>query len=161
MGHCIRRAVLLVGAVLVSSAVILALLRCRVSTTNPARRRGSTRSSSAPHPIRPARRDPPLRIWRPPPERQRNFNPPEYVAAQRTLRDFPMRPIAPSATGDHGLFRFSHEVHPSMHGIPDRAGLQRVLRERQMWPSAFLHSVGVPEGSLSRLYPSPLSTLRG
>src|SRR5262249_46590976 len=44
-------------------------------------------------PPRPARRYPRLRIWRPPSERQWDFNPPEHVAAQRTL----CAPPTPSA----------------------------------------------------------------
>jgi hypothetical protein len=38
------------------------------------------------------------------------------VHHRRTSVDFPMRPAAPSPTGNHGLSRFSREVCPDMHG---------------------------------------------
>jgi hypothetical protein len=41
------------------------------------------------HLLRPARRYPRVRIWRSSFERQRDFNPPEQRAAQRTLRSSP------------------------------------------------------------------------
>src|SRR5438552_736221 len=56
---------------------------------------------------------------------------PVVVHHRRTSLDFPIRPAAPSATGNHGLSRFSREVCPSMHGVCDRAGLRGVLRWRR------------------------------
>jgi hypothetical protein len=54
--------------------------------------------------LRPARHYPRFRIWRPSSERQRDFNPPEQRAAQRTLRPlltsrsvFPRRPFSHEA----------------------------------------------------------------
>jgi hypothetical protein len=52
---------------------------------------------------------------------------PVVVHHRRVSLDFPMRPAAPSATGGHGLSRFSREVCPDMLGVSDRAGLRRVL----------------------------------
>jgi hypothetical protein len=50
-------------------------------------------------PPRPARRYPRLRIWRPPSERQWDFNPPEHVAAQRTLWPDPTPPAPRRRSG--------------------------------------------------------------
>src|ERR1700688_232588 len=43
------------------------------------------------HLLRPARRYPRVRIWRSSSERQRDLNPPELCAAQRTVRPFRRR----------------------------------------------------------------------
>jgi len=53
------------------------------------------------------------------------------VHRRRASVDFPTRPAAPSATGGQGLSRFSREVCPGMHGVSDRAGLQRDSRSRR------------------------------
>ena len=55
---------------------------------------------------------------------------PVVVHHRRVSLDFSTRPAAPSATGDHGLSRFSREVCPGMPGVSDRAGLAGVLRYR-------------------------------
>src|SRR5262249_17132156 len=82
---------------------------------------------------------------------------PVVVHHRRTSLDFPMRPVAPSATGRHGLSRFSRGVYSDMHGVSDRAGLRRVLRWRRT-------GYGLPTSStasasrrsfLSRLYTRP------
>ena len=57
---------------------------------------------------------------------------PGAVHCRRTSVDFPPRPVAPSATGDPGLSRFSREVCPHMHGVSDRAELRRVWRGRRV-----------------------------
>ena len=56
---------------------------------------------------------------------------PVSVHHRRVSLDFPTRPAAPSAAGDHGISRFSREVCPCMHGVSDRAGLRRVSRYRR------------------------------
>ncbi len=55
---------------------------------------------------------------------------PVVVHHRRVSLDFPARPLAPSARGDHGLSRFSREVCPYMLGVSDRAGLLGVLHSR-------------------------------
>src|SRR5439155_768954 len=55
---------------------------------------------------------------------------PVVVHHRRASLDFPVRPLAPSARGDHELSRFSREVSPYMRGVSDRAGLRSVLRSR-------------------------------
>jgi hypothetical protein len=56
---------------------------------------------------------------------------PMVVHHRRRPLDFPMRPAAPSATGDHRRSRFSREVCPDMLGVSDRAGLRGVSRYRR------------------------------
>ena len=55
--------------------------------------------------LRPARHYPRFRIWRPSSERQRDFNPPEQRAAQRTLQASPpphgARPVPRGRLVDH------------------------------------------------------------
>ena len=56
---------------------------------------------------------------------------PVVVHHRRTSLDFPTRPAAPSAAGDHGISRFPCEVFPYVHGVSDRAGSRRVSRYRR------------------------------
>ena len=55
---------------------------------------------------------------------------PVVVHRRRTSLDFPTRPAAPSAAGDHGTSRFPREVCPYVHGVSDRAGLGSISRYR-------------------------------
>src|SRR5439155_25768208 len=61
---------------------------------------------------RPARHYPRVRIWRSSSERQRDFNPPDQRAAQRTLRP-------PPTPGAASLLRF--RVSPLYASLPDGA----------------------------------------
>jgi hypothetical protein len=73
--------------------------------------------------FRPARRYPRVSIWRSSFERQRDFNPPEQCAAQRTLRPFPPSGLAL-------ILSMSLEVRP-----PPAPDLPQLLRP------PFLHAV--------------------
>ena len=55
---------------------------------------------------------------------------PLVVHRRRASADFPTRPAAASAAGDHGISRFSCEVFPYVHGVSDRAELRRRSRYR-------------------------------
>ena len=55
---------------------------------------------------------------------------PMSVHRRRGSLDFPTRPAAPSAAGEHRISRFSREVFPCVHGVSDRAGSCRVSRYR-------------------------------
>src|SRR5688500_2513541 len=46
--------------------------------------------------------------------------------------DFPIRPVAPSVTGEHGISRFSREVFLCMQRVFDRAGYPNLLPWRGM-----------------------------
>ena len=56
---------------------------------------------------------------------------PVFVQRRRTSLNFPTRPAAPSAAGEHGTSRLPREVHPYVHGVSDRAGPRRVSRYRR------------------------------
>jgi site-specific DNA recombinase len=56
---------------------------------------------------------------------------PRVVHHQRSPLGFPMRPVAPSATGNSGISRFPRMVFPSVLGVSDRAGFARVSRWRR------------------------------
>ena len=55
---------------------------------------------------------------------------PTIVHHRRTSGDFPMRPTAPCRAGGGGISRFPSKVRMNMHGVSDRAGPCRNLRER-------------------------------
>ena len=55
---------------------------------------------------------------------------PRSVRHRRTSLDFPMRPQATAGLGEPGISRFPSEVLPYVHGVCDRAGLQRSSRYR-------------------------------
>jgi|SRR6266850_1774394 len=55
---------------------------------------------------------------------------PGSVHHRRASLDFPTRPAVPSSAGGPRISRFSRKVFPYMHGVSDRAGLQRVSRYR-------------------------------
>jgi hypothetical protein len=55
---------------------------------------------------------------------------PALVHRRRVSLDFPTRPAAPSAAGEHRASRFSCEVFPYVHGVSDRAGPDRISRWR-------------------------------
>jgi hypothetical protein len=74
-----------------------------------------------PWPPEPARRYPRLRIWRPPSERQRDFNPPEHVAAQRTQ-------WTPSDT--QRCFRLNAELRAATPRSTGSPALRRALCRR-------------------------------
>jgi hypothetical protein len=62
---------------------------------------------SIPSPLRPARHYPRVRIWRSSSERQRDFNPPEQRAAQRTLRTPPSPSRLPPTSRVRRLYGFA------------------------------------------------------
>src|SRR5207245_6206409 len=55
---------------------------------------------------------------------------PGLVHRRRTSLDFPTRPAAPSAAGEHRTSRFSCETFPYVPRVSDRAGLDRISRYR-------------------------------
>ena len=120
--------------------------RCRsalaVSGFRLRARSGFSIPSSSP---RPARRYPRVRIWRPSSERQRDLNPPELRAAQRTLRTHP--PSCPAEPG----------CHRRPLGLPThRAGLPMLQR-----PSPCIHATANtpvrPSRALPRSTPATMS----
>ena len=129
---------------------------------------------------RPARHYPRLWIWRPSFERQRDLNPPDQNAAQRTLwasptssdpfiigvrpSGLPDRPTAMLAwAGTRGLPVLAHGVS-SMQGSPTAQGRPTLAYcTSSVLPSASLNGVGTLDRVISRLnaLPArPLSTLR-
>jgi hypothetical protein len=84
---------------------------------------------------------------------------PVVVHHRRVSWDFPMRPVAPSATGNHELSRFSREVYPGMPGVSDRAELGRVSRYRRARCGLpLLLTASALRSSLSRLNTRPART---
>src|SRR6266436_6599938 len=57
---------------------------------------------------------------------------PRSVRHRRTSLDFPTRPRATAALGEHGISRFPGEVSACVHGVSDRAGLWRTSRYRRI-----------------------------
>src|SRR5467141_886159 len=55
---------------------------------------------------------------------------PRSVRHRRTSLDFPTRPKATAALGEHGISRFPSEVSACVHGVSDRAGLWHTSRYR-------------------------------
>src|SRR6266436_6242199 len=55
---------------------------------------------------------------------------PRSVRHRRTSLDFPTRPKATAALGEHGISRFPSEVSAYVHGVSDRAGLWHTSRYR-------------------------------
>ena len=91
---------------------------------------------------------------------------PVPVHHRRMSLDFPMRPAAPSATGEPGRSRLSREVCPDMRGVSDRAGLRRVSPWRRAGcglPPSSTASASRSRVAFAAVYPAcpiPLSTLR-
>src|SRR5467141_2533781 len=56
---------------------------------------------------------------------------PRSVRHRRTSLDFPTRPKATAALGEHGISRFPSEVSAYVHGVSDRAGLCNASRYRR------------------------------
>jgi hypothetical protein len=56
---------------------------------------------------------------------------PMLVHRRRTSLDFPTRPTAPLAAGEHGTSRLPHEVRSYVHGVSDRAGPRSVSPYRR------------------------------
>src|SRR5437867_2245294 len=83
--------------------------------------------------------------------------PPSFIAGVRRWA-LPARPVAPSATGEAGLSRFSRKKLPYVRRVSDRAGLGSGSRCRgwPMWPSASHNGVGAPECPISRLNTAPV-----
>ena len=82
-----------------------------------------------PRPLpRPARRYPRLWIWRSPPERQWDFNPPEHVAAQRTLWS-PRTPAVPRSISPSAYTNRAAPTRAAQTGLSCSVRLPvRVLR---------------------------------
>ncbi len=85
---------------------------------------------------------------------------PVSVHHRRVSLDFPTRPAAPSATGEHGISRFSREVFPYVHGVSDRAGSRYVsLYRRTGCGLPLLLTASAPRSNeLSRLNARPART---
>src|SRR5690606_20243767 len=58
---------------------------------------------------------------------------PVVVRHRRTSLDFPTRPPAPSAVGNHRISRFPDKVFPYVHRVSDRAEPASVSRYRRSW----------------------------
>ena len=85
---------------------------------------------------------------------------PMFVHRRRASVDFPTRPAACTAMGEHGISRFSRKVFPCMRGVSDRAGFLDSLQWR-------CQGCGLPHSStasaprsklLSRLNTQPART---
>jgi len=114
---------------------------------HPMRSPGVTPCSSAPcrpHTPRPTRRYPRLRIWRPPSERQWDFNPPEHVAAQRTL----WTPPTPSAAS---------AIHAEVKAATPRRACCAVLSAKRTTPHILVNDPVVIGRLLSRSLAASLS----
>src|SRR5215472_2380093 len=85
---------------------------------------------------------------------------PVLVHRRRTSLDFPTRPAAPSAAGKHRTSRFSCEVFPCVHGVSDRARLERISRYRCVrWSLPLLLTASASRRNLlSRLNTRPART---
>src|SRR6266571_2591695 len=82
---------------------------------------------------------------------------PVSVHRRRASLDFPTRPAAPSATGEHRISRFPHMVFPYVLGVSDRAGSRRISRYRCAgWGLPLLPTASAPRRKfLSRLITRP------
>jgi hypothetical protein len=56
---------------------------------------------------------------------------PRSVRHRRSSLDFPTRPKATAALGEHGISRFPREVSAYVHRVSDRAGLWHASRYRR------------------------------
>jgi hypothetical protein len=85
---------------------------------------------------------------------------PVLVHRRRTSLDFPTRPLVPSTAGEHRTSRFSCEVFPYVHGVSDRAGLDRISRYRCVrWSLPLLLTTSASRRKiLSRLNTRPART---
>ena len=85
---------------------------------------------------------------------------PALVHRRRTSLDFPTRPAAPSAAGEHRTSRFSCEMFPYVHGVSDRAGPGRISRYRcARWSLPLLLATSACRSKfLSRLNTRPART---
>src|SRR5580700_6253377 len=85
---------------------------------------------------------------------------PVLVHRRRTSLDFPTRPAAPSATGEHRISRFSCDVFRYVHGVSDRAGPGRISRYRcNRWGLPLLLTASASRRmTLSRLNTRPAPT---
>jgi hypothetical protein len=108
-------------------------------------------------------------IWRPPSERQWDSNPPDHVAAQRTLRS-PRTPVAPRATSPSAYTRHAAPTRAAQTGlscsVPLRVRVLRPIPRRdlrrvhlrteasQTWPSPRHDRLGSRVVNLSRLQAS-------
>src|SRR5215472_14213481 len=112
------------------------------------------------HRLRPARHYPRVWIWHPSFGRQRDFDPPEQRAAQRTLRarpspsrlspDFPVSPVirvpAPpiSRRGEEGFSSCSvHPCHRAAATAPPECPAASVSWRRSMLPSPYQRGLGL------------------
>ena len=112
------------------------------------------------HLLRPARGYPRVWIWHPSFGRQRDFDPPEQRAAQRTLRarpspsrlspDFPVSPVirvpAPpiSRRGEEGFSSCSvHPCHRAAATAPPECPAASVSWRRSMLPSPYQRGLGL------------------
>jgi len=129
------------------------------------------------HDHRPARHYPRFWIWGPSSEPQRDFNPPDQCAAQRTLCNRPTACVRTSSACVLRLPDAAHHLHGQTQALPvpaqDASVHVRGLRPRgasarlaitpdRVWPSVVSHHVGAPflvfRGSIPDLH-VPRSTL--
>src|SRR5467141_1147899 len=82
---------------------------------------------------------------------------PRSVRHRRTSLDFPTRPKATAALGEHGISRFPSEVSAYVHGVSDRAGLCNASRyRRSRWGLPLLLTASASRSNcLTRLYTRP------
>src|SRR5215469_18227437 len=85
---------------------------------------------------------------------------PVLVHRRRMSLDFPTRPAIPSTADEHRTSRFSCEVLAYVHGVSDRAGLDRISRYRcARWSLPFLLTTSASRRKeLSRLNIRPART---
>src|SRR5467141_2143340 len=81
---------------------------------------------------------------------------PRSVRHRRTSLDFPTRPKATAALGEHGISRFPSEVSAYVHGVSDRAGLCNASRyRRSRWGLPLLLTASASRRKLTRLNTRP------
>jgi hypothetical protein len=82
---------------------------------------------------------------------------PRFVRHRRTSLDFPTRPKATVALGEHGISRFPSAVSAYVHGVSDRAGLWHTSRYRcTRWGLPLLLTASASRSkSLTRLNTRP------
>src|SRR5258707_5204433 len=81
---------------------------------------------------------------------------PTSVRHRRTSLDFPTRPKATAAWGEHGISRFPSEVSAYVHGVSDRAGLWHTSRYRRTrWGLPLLLTASASRRKLTRLNTRP------
>jgi len=83
------------------------------------------------HLLRPARRYPRVRIWRSSFERQRDFNPPDQRAAQRTLRPSPTPALAVTRTATLNFGGPPATGLPQSPGLPSRHAVPTTPADRR------------------------------